>query len=95
MNTKEKISLLEVRDNVIWASHIHGNSPARETILTLDAGDVIKLSIDGHSGAWVKMADGKDGRPTNGMKPIGPNKEYWNRFYVERRGDLVDIAVIS
>jgi hypothetical protein len=46
--------------------------------------------IDGFRGKWVKMADGKDGRPTPGMKPVGEAKDHWHGFQTSR-GKIVSI----
>jgi len=37
------VSVVEVRDYVLWAKHIHGNPRLREELLTLKAGSVVVL----------------------------------------------------
>jgi hypothetical protein len=39
------------------------------------------------------MRDDKDGRPTKGIKPIGPMKEIWKRLQ-SRRGELVEVREV-
>ena len=83
-------SLVEVRDDVLWANHIHGNDPLKTEITELSAGCLIELEIDGFLGTWEKMADGKDGRPTFGIKPRGPAQTRWHELQA-RRGACVPI----
>jgi len=40
------------------------------------------------------MADGKDGRPTPGIKPIGLTKNHWHALQ-DQRGDIVTIQEID
>ena len=84
------MSLVEVRDHVIWAKHIHGNNPLKTDITELKAGCSIKLEIDGFLGTWEKMADGKDGRPTFGIKPREDARTHWHKLQ-DRRGACVTI----
>ena len=87
--------MLEVKDVVIWIKHIHGNAGARDDLMARDAGDLAMISIEGTKCAIEKMADGKDGRPTSGYKPVGKAREFWKDLYENRRGDLVDIEVLA
>lgn len=89
----EKIAMVEVRDFVIWVKHIHGNSKVRESLDKLDAGELIELRVDDCRGIWEKMNEGKDGRPTPGIKPIGRAREKWHTLYADNRGDVVSITV--
>jgi hypothetical protein len=40
------------------------------------------------------MRDGKDGRSTNGLKPVGPMREVWKRMQ-SRRGAIVPVREIG
>ena len=82
-----------VSDFVIWTKHIHGDAVITETILALDAGQILRLKIDGVAGVWRRMADGRDGRPTLGVRPIGAAADHWSRLYRERRKALVRIEL--
>ena len=85
----------EIRDYVIWSKHLHGdlNLPAR--IEALDAGETIRLEIDGVRGDWRKMDDGKDGRPTPGIRPLGATQAFWRDLYKFRRGEVVSVKLLS
>ena len=80
-----------VSDVAIWAKHVHGDPAIAEFILGMDAGQTLRLKIDGVAGAWCRMADGKDGRPTLGLRPLGAARDHWHKLYRERRKDLVQI----
>ena len=55
---------------------------------------VVNLKVDGITGRWEKMADGKDGRPTNGLKPNAGAKRAWHEL-LEHRGCEVDITWVG
>ena len=82
-----------VSDVAIWAKHVHGDPAIAEFILGMDAGQTLHLKIDGVAGVWRRMADGKDGRPTLGLRPLGTARDHWQKLYRERRKDLVPIEI--
>lgn len=84
---------VKVRDDAIWAKHIEGDASLGQKILSLSAGQVIDLEIDGIVGRWQKMRDGRDGRPTSGIKPIEAMRDVWSRFRREP-GRVVDIREV-
>ncbi len=86
------MSLVEIRDHALWIKHIHQNSPLIKKLADLQAGDLVELEIDGFRGMWKKMDDGKDGRPTPGIKPLGKAREFWHSLQ-DTRGDLVSIKL--
>ena len=81
---------VEVRDHAIWIKHIHGDEGLTEKLNQMPAGTLIELTVDGVQGHWRKMDDGKDGRPTNGLRAIGAAKDHWHGIQ-DQRGKLVDI----
>jgi hypothetical protein len=81
-----------VRDVVIWVKHIHGEDVS-ERVLGLQGGETLDLVVDGVRGAWRKMDDGRDGRPTTGIRPIGRMQDFWRELYSGRRGDVVTIEL--
>ena len=84
------MSIVEIRDYALWAKHIYGNEDLKNEILEMEAGDIIELKVDGKKGMWSKMSDGKDGRPTPGMKAIGEARAHWHSLQ-DKRGKLVSI----
>ena len=87
------MSYVEVRDHALWAKHIHGNDALKIKIISLPAGELIELIVDGWKGAWVKMDDGKDGRPTPGIKAMGSARTKWHEMN-DQRGILVSIREV-
>jgi hypothetical protein len=86
----ELVSIVEVRDHALWAKHIHGNERLKEKIIGLSQGDLIELVVDGWAGYWKKMDDGKDGRPTPGIKALGTAQKKWHELN-DQRGSVVTI----
>jgi len=87
------VSLVEIRDHALWIKHIHENEPLREKLSTLAGGSLVELEVDGFRGMWKKMDDGKDGRPTPGIKAVGKARNHWHGLQVDR-GELVTIRDI-
>jgi hypothetical protein len=84
------MSIVEVRDHALWAKHIHGNESLKNKILGMSQGELVELVVDGYRGTWVKMDDGKDGRPTPGVKAVGIARQKWHEM-TDRRGSTVSI----
>lgn len=82
-----------VSDFVIWAKHIHGDARLAERVLAMREGETLTLRVDGVVGAWRKMDDGKDGRPTPGIRPLGRAQAFWRELFKTRRGDVVRIEL--
>jgi hypothetical protein len=59
------------------------------------AGQTIRLEIDGVSGTWRRMDDGKDGRATLGLRPLGAAHEVWSGLFKARRGATVSLKVVE
>ena len=81
---------VEIRDDAMWAKQIEGGKALADRITALSPGEIIELEVDGVVGRWEKMRNGKDGRPTPGIKPIGPMRKIWKRFQ-SRRGEVVEV----
>jgi len=88
------MAYVEIRDDSMWAKQIEGGKALKDRIIALAPGEVIELEVDGIVGSWEKMRDGKDGRSTMGIKPIGPMREIWKRFQA-RRGDVVEVREVK
>jgi hypothetical protein len=81
---------VKISDDTLWAKQIEGDSALRDRLLALPPGATIELEVDEIVGLWEKMKVGKDGRPTNAVKPVGPMREIWRRFQA-RRGEIVPV----
>lgn len=86
---------VQVSDWSLWVKHVKGNPELARRLEALPAGDVVTLRIGGHEGVWEKKADGKDGRPTPGLKPLGQMKDIWFAWFDSKRGTLVDIEAVD
>jgi hypothetical protein len=87
------MSYVTITDDTIWAKQIEGGKALKDRILSLSPGEIIELEVDGIVGRWEKMRNGGDGRPTKGIKPVGPMKEIWKRFQ-SRRGEVVEVREV-
>ncbi len=81
---------IKINDDLLWAKQIEGDNALRDRILNLPPGAVIDLEVDGIVGHWEKARMGRDGRPTDAVKPVGPMREIWKSLQV-RRGTIVAV----
>ncbi len=86
------MSVVEIRDYALWPKHIHGNDELKDRLIKMSAGELIELEVDGVRGMWKKMDDGKDGRPTPGVKGIGKARDHWHELQ-DKRGELASIKL--
>ena len=63
-------------DDTIWLKHVDAEPDLSALLYQLRAGTRLRLEIEGVPGEWEKMAEGKDKRPTQGLKPVGKTREY-------------------
>lgn len=67
---------MEKRDQYcIWASHCDQN--LESVIRELAPRQPLELLINGIPTVWVKMNDGRDGRPTYGIKIVNDDESAW------------------
>ena len=83
---------VEVRDHVLWTKHIRGNEVLKADIDGLSERSQIDLEVDGCRGTWQKMNAGPSGRPTPGIKPLGPARLHWHTLVEHSLGRVVIIA---
>ncbi len=86
---------VEVRDHALWTKQIQRDDTLKATLNGSRGRNRIELEVDGFRGTWQKMEDGKDGRPTTGIKPMGPAQAHWHTLLQNRLGDVAAIAVPS
>ena len=84
------MGLVEIRDHAIWLKHIHGDEALIRKLTDLPEKSLIELRVRDYRGTWIKMDDGKDGRPTMGIKPFGKAQEHWGLLQ-KVRGNQVSI----
>ena len=67
-------------------------SVLRDELLALQAGALVTLEVDGVTGTWAKMEDGKGGSPATGLKALGAAQDHWYGRFKANRGVVVAIA---
>jgi|GEM_PF-1326110 hypothetical protein len=85
---------VKIADNSLWIKHIDIDKDASVLLGYMPEDTRVIFEIDGTQGEFAKMADGKDGRPTPGYKPIGAMKEFWSTLQ-RRRGERVPFKIIE
>jgi hypothetical protein len=85
---------VDISDVAIWIKHVH-HEPLKMRLRELPDNAVITLEVDGVVGNWIRMKTGKDGRPTEAIRPYGPMKQIWSEWYRNRRGRAVPIREIQ
>lgn len=84
---------VQIRDHALWIRHIEGDPQTKAWLEQAPAGALLHLEVDGVPGDWRKMADGSDGRPTPGLKPVTePGRSHWHALQ-DRRGEAVSLMV--
>ena len=85
---------VKIADNSLWIKHIDIDKDASVLLGYMPEDTRVIFEIDGTQGEFAKMADGKDGRPTPGYKPVGAMKEFWSTLQ-RRRGERVPFKIIE
>lgn len=80
------------KDVCLWVKDV-GCRQTRVTLLSLEPGSRIWISVEGEPIQFERMADGSDGRSTRGFRPVGLTADRWLRRYRESRGELVEIEL--
>lgn len=81
-------------DDVIWLKNVNADSHTLSLLRRIPASTRLRLEIEGHRGYWERMADGKDGRPTLGLKPVGKTLEFWKSMK-SKRGEHLEFKVVD
>lgn len=84
---------VKISDNSIWLKHIENDTPLRSRLKALRPGETVELEVGGIVGRWERMRDGKDGRPTEGIKPIESMRDVWLKMQRER-GRVVEVRQV-
>jgi hypothetical protein len=86
---------VEVRDHALWIKHVRGDAALAAWLAAMPAGADVDLEVGGVRGTWRKMADGADGRPSPGLRPVTAQaRTTWHALQAER-GRWVALAVCA
>ena len=85
---------IRIEDNSVWVKHIEAGPELQERIKAMKPGELLDLEVDGIVGQWERMKDGKDGRPTFGIKPVASMKDVWARM-LKNKGSVVPIREVQ
>lgn len=81
-------------DDVIWIKNVNADEGTLALLRQLQAGTRLKLEIEGKRGDWERMADGKDNRPTYGLKPVAGTVDFWKAMK-SRRGEKLEFKILD
>lgn len=86
---------IAVAGSTIWLAQIADDQPLVDRLRALLPGEPIDLEIAGTVGGWERIID-KDGsgQPRDGIRPIGPMRETWERLLAEGSG-LLDLRPVA
>ena len=84
-----------VNDDAIWLKSIDADANLIALLGQLEQGTPVYLEIEGGQLRFEKMRDGRDGRPTPGLKPVGESRDVWKRFRDTRRGERLAFRVVE
>ena len=85
---------VQIADVAIWFKHIESDR-LRDRLRHLSDNEQINLEADGVVGLWVRMRTGRDGRPTEAIRPEGPMKLVWSEWYRKRKGELIPLREVK
>ena len=86
---------VQIRDDAIWLKHIEGDARLAERIRSMSEGELLDLEVNGVVGRWERMRDGKDGRPTYGIKPVAEMRDKWAKFRRDATGRIVSVREVA
>jgi hypothetical protein len=81
-------------DDAIWLKNVNADHNTIALLRQLPGGARIKIEVEGTQGEWERMQDGRDGRPTLGLKPVGRTLDFWKSMK-PRRGEHLDFKIID
>jgi hypothetical protein len=85
---------IRIEDHSIWFKHVDSRE-VLERLAALEPEAEVTVELDGVTGRWQRMKRGADGRPTDGIKPVGEMKAIWNDWFRNRKGDKVTMRLLT
>jgi len=89
------VAKIAVAGSTIWLAQIADDQPLVDRLRALLPGEPIDLEIAGTVGGWERIIDKDDfGQPRDGIRPIGPMRDTWERLLAEGSG-LLDLRPVA
>lgn len=85
---------VQIADDAIWFKHVESER-LRERLRRMSDDEQISLEADGVVGQWIRMKTGRDGRPTEGIRPEGRMKLVWHEWYKRRKGEMISLREVK
>lgn len=85
---------IRIEDHAIWFKHLPSRD-LHQRLSALEPEAEVTMEVDGVTGKWKRMKRGADGRPTDGIRPVGEMKTVWNDWFRKRKGDRVTLRVLN
>ena len=89
------VAVVEIADYVLWPQHIHGDEQLKQALLASGDEQLVELEVDGVRGLWKRMEQGKNPRPTDGLKALDKARDHWHGLFRDRKGELVEIRLVG
>ncbi len=86
-------STTEIKDVAIWFKDID-EPKLLARLRGMVSEETVTLEADNVVGCWVRMKDGRDGRPTFGIRPVGEMKSVWNNWFKSRKGEFITLREV-
>jgi hypothetical protein len=80
----------KLTDQCLWLKHID-DGPVKNALASLHPGSCLSLFVDGDRIDFERMATGKDGRVTDGFKPVGDGAKTWRNRYREGQHQVIEL----
>lgn len=90
------MSTIKIADICLWPAHIDGNPELRERLISLADGELVVLKIGKTSGTFRKMVQGKNPRPTSGLKlACDATRAWWTVMFSEQKDARLPIREVA
>ena len=81
-------------DDMIWLRHVSADPDTIEMLHQIPGDTRLRLEIEGVRGDWARARDGKDGRPTFALRPVGKTADFWKTMK-PRRSEHLEFKVVN
>jgi hypothetical protein len=83
------------KDDSLWVKHIMGDDRLAAMLKGVPDGSRHRFRIGEREGVFEKMNTGKNAKPTDGFKPVGEIRDWWQRSKYDAAGSVVPFAYLG